>query len=104
MKKFEVLEDNGGGLTLFVFDENGKVEYAHTGFEYIPGELKNCIEELKNDANPIEEWDNNMDDFENVYDSFTEEERENGGWELVADNDGFYYEKMGASAKIEFEL
>ncbi len=34
MKKYQVIEDNGGGLTLVVFDENGYVEYLHNGYEY----------------------------------------------------------------------
>ena len=34
MRKYEVIEDNGGGLTLVVFNKNGKVDYLHSGYEY----------------------------------------------------------------------
>ena len=34
MKKFQVIEDNGGGLTLAVFNEDGNIEYLHSGYEY----------------------------------------------------------------------
>lgn len=33
MRKYEVIEDNGGGLTLVVFNKNGKVDYLHSGYE-----------------------------------------------------------------------
>lgn len=34
MRKYEVIEDNGGGLTLVVFNNNGIVDYLHSGYEY----------------------------------------------------------------------
>ena len=34
MKKYEVIEDNGGGLHLVVFGVGGNVEYLHSGYEY----------------------------------------------------------------------
>ena len=29
-KKFEIIEDNGGGLTLVIFDDSNEVSYLHT--------------------------------------------------------------------------
>lgn len=37
MKKFEVIEDDGGGLTLVVFSEEENVEYIHDGYEFSYG-------------------------------------------------------------------
>ena len=39
MKEYKVIEDNGGGLALVVFAEDGEtVEYIHSGYEYNPGQ------------------------------------------------------------------
>ena len=57
MKKYQVIEDNGGGLTLVVFDENGHVEYLHSGYEYgTPGRLLEDLENLKSGDNPVVDW------------------------------------------------
>lgn len=99
MKKFEVIEDNGGGLTLVVFATSEEtVEYIHTGYEYYKGSLMEDLANLKNDANPAEEWDGNMENPQEVYESFLNAE----GWEVVADNDGIYPDRMGLAACAEF--
>ena len=60
MRKYEVIEDNGGGLILSVFDKNGNVEYLHSGYEFSnSGSIMRDIMMLKNDANPIRDWDGN---------------------------------------------
>ena len=60
MKKYEVIEDHGGGLILSVFDKNGNVEYLHSGYEFgNSGSIMRDIMMLKNDANPIRDWDGN---------------------------------------------
>lgn len=100
MKKFEVIEDNGGGLTLVVFGNNEEVEYIHTGYEYCSGSLIEDLNNLKDGANPVEEWDGNMENPQEVYESFLNNE----GWEVVADNDGIYPEKMGLAACKEFGI
>ena len=49
MRNYEVIEDNGGGLTLVVFNKNGKVDYLHSGYEYGKhGRLICDLEALKN--------------------------------------------------------
>lgn len=101
MKKFEVIEDNGGGLTLVTFDENGCVDYLHTGYEYVAGNLIMDLEALKNGDNPVEDWDGNEEDPQAVYDDMTSYEC---GWEIVADNDGIYPDNMGAAASMEFGI
>lgn len=99
--RFEVIEDNGGGLTLVVFAEDGKVEYLHSGYEYVQGQLKEDLEALKNGDNTIEDWDGNAENPQATYDNITSLKY---GWEVVADNDGIYPDKMGRAAQIEFQI
>lgn len=75
------------GLSLVTFDENGNVDYFHSGYEYgTPGKLRNDIENLKGGGDPIRDgWDGNEEDPQASYDSTTSFEY---GWEIVADNDG----------------
>lgn len=102
MKKFEVIEDNGGGLTLVVFGNDGNVEYLHSGYEYgTTGRLINDLKALKNGDNPSVDWDGNSDNPQVEYDDMTSYKY---GWEIVADNDGLYPNKMGNAACIEFGL
>lgn len=110
MKKFEVIEDNGGGLALVVYDENEKIEYIHTGYEYNPGQLAEDLKVLKNGGNPAKEWDGNdlysvpeMEEPEEL-ESWFPWEQKNVGWSIVADNDGIYPEKMGSAARLEFGI
>lgn len=101
MKKYEVIEDNGGGLTLVTFDENGTVDYLHTGYEYVVGSLTMDLEALKNGDNPVEDWDGNEENPQKVYDNIISYEY---GWKIVADNDGIYPNKMGGAACTEFGI
>lgn len=99
MKKYEVIEDNGGGLTLVVFGNNGNVEYLHTGYEYNVGQLAEDLIALQNGDNPAIEWEGNEESPQEMYDNITSYEY---GWEVVADNDGIYSDKMGSAATEEF--
>lgn len=102
MRKYEVIEDNSGGLTLAVFNENGNVEYLHSGYEYgNPGNLMTDIILLRNGADPVRDWEGNEENPQAVYDNITSFEY---GWEIVADNDGIYPDKMGCAARKEFGL
>lgn len=110
MRKYEVIEDNGGGLHLAVYDESGEsVVYLHSGYEYITGQLTKDLVELKNGAEPEKEWDGNCggldfefgEDPQALYDNITSYEY---GWEIVANNDGIYPNKMGGAACLEFEI
>lgn len=119
MKKFEVIEDDAGSLTLVVYAGNEEdVEYVHSGYELMPGALRGDMEQLKNGADPVHEWDNNLLNDSELIESvkayreadptetefwFPEEER-GSGWEVVADNRGYYEERMGASAKRELYI
>lgn len=109
MRKFEVIEDNGGGLTLVVFNAEGEVDYIHSGYEYTQGQLQNDLKALKNGGNPVEDWDGNCGGLEweygtdpqAIYDDIKSYEY---GWEVVADNECLYPEKMGGAALSEFGI
>ena len=109
MKKYMVIEDNGGGLALVVFAQDEEtIEYIHFGYEYVPGELLEDLRQIKEGADPAEEWEGNdlysVDEMENperLESWFPLDEMVNG-WDVVADNDGIYLKNMGASASKEF--
>lgn len=102
MRKYEVIEDNGGGLTLVVFDENGNVNYLHNKYEHgTPGKLVNDLKLLNNGADPKSEWDGNEENPQGTYDNIMSSDH---GWQIVADNDGIYPKKMGCAACREFGI
>lgn len=105
MKKYnyKVIEDNGGGLHLFVFGSKNKVIYAHAGYEYTPGQLTEDIIAL-NDGSDPREYDGNEEDPQACWDSLDDESYRNGGWKIVADNDGIYHGVMGRAAQREFGI
>lgn len=86
MRKYKVIEYNGGGLTLVVFGENGS--------------LINDINALKNGEDPSY-WDGNVDDPQAAYDEINSFDF---GFEVVADEDGIYPNKMGVAASLEFGI
>ena len=95
-RKFRVLEDNGGGLTLFVWDEQGtEIVFAHSGYEYNPGSLCQDLDALAHDDDPLT-WDGNeeflFDEYDNMYFSTKE----------IVSNEDIYYNDMGASGTLEF--
>jgi hypothetical protein len=100
-KRYQVIEDNGGGLTLVVFGGSGNVEYLHDGYEYNPGQLQQDLKALRDGDDPANDWEGNAEDPQAMYDNITSYEY---GWEIVADNDGIYPDKMGAAARIEFNV
>ena len=110
MKKYMVVEDNGGGLTLVVFAADGEtIEYIHSGYEYNPGQLTEDLEALKNGDDPAKDWDGN--DLNNAemeapedLESWFPWNQKGVGWETVADNGGIYPEDMGAAARAEFGI
>ena len=99
MKKYEVIEDNGGGLTLVVFDTDGNVEYLHSGYEYSVGALQADIASLVEDD--ASTWDGNDEYPQVTYDDMTSDEY---GWKIIADNDGIYPDEMGIAGCKEFGI
>jgi hypothetical protein len=102
--KWKVIEDNGGGLHLFVH-EYSKLVYSHSGYEYNPGQLTQDIKGLESGSDPTT-WDGNENSQES-YDGFYDESRRNGGWDVVVKGctglpTKYYYPRMGRAAQIEF--
>lgn len=99
-KKFVIIEDNGGGLTLVVFDDNdsNKVVFLRTGYEYILGLLTSDMIELGNDSDPST-WYSCEENLQRIYNDFESHEC---GWEVIADNKGLHPHKMGAAGRREF--
>lgn len=103
-----VIEDNGGGLSLFVFDENGieggKVIWSHYGYEYAPGNLTTDIDNLI-ETNSIDGWDGGDENPQSVWDQLDNYKH---GWEIVAQvHDGKLHKfpgKMGTAARLEFGI
>lgn len=104
-RHFEVIEDNAGGLHLFVYDDDDNVVYAASDFEYVPGDLAEAMKALWKGVDPIADgWDTQYKDPQEFRNGFTEESQRNGGWRLVADEDGLYEAMSGAAFKRELEI
>ena len=102
---FEVIEDNAGRLHLFGYGDDGDVVYAASDFEYVLGDLAEAMKALWNGADPIADgWDIQYKDPQEFRNGFTEQSQRNGGWELVADENGVYELMSGAAFKRELEI
>lgn len=114
MRKWNVYEDNGGGLTLCVFEDDQCI-YIHTGYEYNKGQLKEDLKALESGEDP-KEWEGNLVDeirektgnpdltaqelYEQQFD-ITDNEAKPGMW-LIADQDGVYTDNMESAGRNEF--
>ena len=88
--EYQVVEDNAGGLTLYVFAglnedgiDGGTVVYAHSGYEYVDGQLMQDLDALDAGA-AIADFEGCEDDPKRLYaelDDF-------GGWNIVCDGHG----------------
>lgn len=97
---YQVIEDNGGGLHLYVWSGDELV-YGHCGFEHIKGSLAECIQALRN-GDDAAAWDGCEVNPRADYDSLTEESRRNGGWRIVYTEAGpVDRERWGAAATDE---
>ena len=96
---WQVIEDDGGGLHLAVF-EGGKAIYYGSDYEHNADGLRADLEALRNGDDPITGgWEMPVDDPQAAYDRLTGHET---GWTVVADQDGVYYDRMGEAAKRVF--
>jgi len=98
---YQIIEDNGGGLHLFVFDADGNVIDGITNLEYAgKGEYNQVREGLAADpAAEIAGWDGHMEDAQVDYLDITGYEY---GWTVVCDNGTLYPDRMGAAAERYF--
>ena len=100
----QVIEDNGGGLHLYVFDAQGHMVYAHSGYEYEGNNLTDDIEKLIS-SDSVDGWDGCDENPQEGYDRLTQNEF---GYEIVADIENgkcvLYPEHMGVAAKLAFSV
>ena len=102
MTTYKVLEDNGGGLHLFVF-RGLRVIAGYSNFEYAPGTLTPCLDAL-DDGDDMHTWDGAIDKPRSAWDKISGSEY---GWEIVAEGGRnktrhLYKARMGRSAQREF--
>ncbi len=100
--QWEAIEDNGGGLHLAVIEDNYCIYFA-SGYEHTDGNLSRDIAGLRAGDHPVRDgWDvvsdGNPDDMYSVLISHEY------GWQVVADQDGVYPDRMGAAARREFKV
>ncbi|MEE0146227.1 MAG: hypothetical protein UEP80_07635 [Senegalimassilia anaerobia] len=102
---YEVYEDNGGGITLFVLDGD-KAIWAGSGYEYdsTHSNLLGDIRAINDGGYPIADgWETDVDDPQAFYDEVTRWATDgSGGAQLVADSAGVYRQHMGAAASLIF--
>jgi len=101
---YQVIEDNGGGLHLAVFDDDVCIYYG-SGYEHRPDHLQEDIAALYSGRHPLQDgWESDLPDGytpQQLYDELTSYEY---GWEIIADDAGVYPERMGAAGRIVFGL
>jgi len=97
---YQYLEDNGGGLYLFVV-EDGQVLAGIGNLEYAePGEWWSIREGLETDPMAeIDGWDGHLDDPQDVYDDLKQQPL---GYRVVCEDGETYPDDMGAAARRYF--
>lgn len=101
MKKYEVYEDNAGGLYLCIMGNDGQCERIFENFEYgQAGILCDAISQLEADATAYEEWDGDLvkriqDDGLNVT---AQSLYDNGLGDLIAES-GYISSNMGLAGR-----
>jgi hypothetical protein len=103
---YQVIEDNGGGLALYVEDA-GDIIYSHSGYEFNPGQLSHDLDNLDAGKGNVRDWEGCDEDPQGNHDSIISYEH---GWEIVADGNmigsngvrHLYKGKMGVAAMLEF--
>ena len=107
---YKAIEDNSGGLHLFVFEDvdgdgKEKVIYEHSGYEYVKGQLNDDLKALHNGGHP-EDWDGCEENPERDYEHMINSEY---GYKIIAACDyhrapEIFQAEMGLSGLREFDL
>ena len=77
---YQVIEDNGGGLHLAVFNGDECI-WCSTNYEFIPDNLREDIAALQEGADPLQD-----------------------NWQIIADESATYPERMGVAGRMVFGL
>lgn len=101
--RYQVIEDNGGGLYLFVFGGRGRIVYASSGHEYRPGSLTDDDLPALEAGYDTTTWEGEHDP-QAAYSALTGYEY---GWQIVAEGGigrqrKLYPGRMGRAAQLEF--
>ena len=105
---YSVIEDNGGGLGLFVFNPRKRnAVYAHYGYETTPGTLSTDLNALDGGSDPLT-WDGGEESPQALYSKITSYEY---GWNVICkgrqgkpEEREIFPERMGAAGRIEFNI
>jgi len=100
---YKVVEDNGGGMTLFVF-WGRKPIYCHTGYEFIRHQLSNDLDALDAGTN-LAEWEGGEDDPQGAWNSLFRADWYCGNRIVVEGGGGkrkLHKGLMGRAAMLEF--
>lgn len=99
---YEIIEDNGGGLHIFVF-ENDHVVDGVTGLEYAgKGEFNEVKDGLADDpAKEVKGWDGHFSAAKYDYLDLTSHD---GGWVVIANTDAVYPGAMGRAGQRYFGI
>jgi hypothetical protein len=96
LSNYQVIEDNGGGIYLYWFDETGQVILGLENVEYAqPGSCDNM------DFDDIRRWERQLDSPQSHYDELASYEF---GWQVIADQDGIYSDRMGRAGQILYQV
>ena len=108
LKRFDVFEDNAGGLSLFVFDGKGGIAYARDGYEELDVQLLFDVMELQRKGPQVTEtWEQGDWSVEPrllYWQLKTWAEDGAGGAEIIADENGIYPDRMGVAGRRAFGL
>lgn len=100
----KIIEDNGGGLSLYIMDAEERCVFAHSGYEYCPGTLSADIKALIEDDS-VSDWEGNEEGLIAEWPSLDLDEI---GRELIAEvADGklsLYSKRMGYAGCLEFDV
>lgn len=101
--KFQVIEDNGGGLHLFALSGK-RVVFGGTGYEYRPGNLTADIDALVG-GDDTQTWESDVGNPQESYDYLTGSQY---GAQVVAEGGKgrrkLHKARMGRAAQIEFGI
>jgi len=108
LKRFDVFEDNAGGLSLFVFDGKGGIVYARDGYEELDVQLLLDVMELQRKGPQVaetwEQGDWSVEPRQLYWQLKTWAEGGAGGAEIIADENGIYPDRMGVAGRRAFGL
>lgn len=94
--KYQVIESNGGGLTLNI-KVDSKLVYSKSGFEFDPQTLRECLGDLSS----YQDWDGNeVNEFGDMSPAWLNNDEM--GLEIIADSKGIYFDKMGLNGSNLF--